>query len=36
VQLRQKASGKGKLIVAFSDGRSKDAIVEAIRKAVEG
>jgi ParB family transcriptional regulator, chromosome partitioning protein len=36
VQLQQKASGKGKLIVAFSDGRSRDAIVEAIRKAVEG
>jgi ParB-like chromosome segregation protein Spo0J len=36
VRLQQKPSGRGKLIVEFSDGRSRDAIVEAIRKAVEG
>jgi len=34
VQLQQKASGKGKLVVEFSDVKSRDAIVAAIRGAV--
>jgi ParB family chromosome partitioning protein len=34
VQLRQRASGKGKLIVEFGDAKSRDAIVAAIMGAV--
>jgi ParB family chromosome partitioning protein len=35
VQLHQKASGKGKLIVEFADAKSRDAIVGAIKMAAE-
>jgi ParB family chromosome partitioning protein len=35
VQLQQKASGTGKLIVEFSDGKARDALIEAIKSAVE-
>ena len=35
VQLHQKSSGAGKLIVEFSDPKAKDAVIEAIKKAVE-
>jgi ParB family chromosome partitioning protein len=35
VQLQQKASGKGKLIVEFSDAKSRDTLVAAIKGAVE-
>jgi ParB family chromosome partitioning protein len=35
VQLRQAASGKGKLIVEFGDTASRDALVAAIKAAVE-
>jgi ParB family transcriptional regulator, chromosome partitioning protein len=34
VQLRQKASGKGKLIVQFADAEARDAIVLAIKAAM--
>jgi ParB-like chromosome segregation protein Spo0J len=36
VQLQQKASGKGKLIVEFSDAKTRDAIVAAIKGAADG
>jgi ParB family chromosome partitioning protein len=36
VQLQQKASGKGKLIVEFADVKARDVIVEAIRATIEG
>jgi hypothetical protein len=35
VQLHQKASGRGKLIVEFTDSVSRDALVAAIKKAAE-
>ena len=35
VQLQQKASGKGKLIVEFGDSEARDAIIAAIKAAVE-
>jgi len=35
VQLQQKASGKGKLIVEFGDSETRDAILEAIRGVVD-
>jgi ParB family transcriptional regulator, chromosome partitioning protein len=35
VQLQQKASGKGKLIVEFGDLAARDALIEAIKAAVE-
>lgn len=35
VQLHQKASGAGKLIVEFKDSGTRDAVVEAIRSAAE-
>jgi ParB family chromosome partitioning protein len=35
VQLQQKASGKGKLIVEFADVKARDVIVEAIRATIE-
>jgi ParB family transcriptional regulator, chromosome partitioning protein len=34
VELRQKASGKGKLIVQFADAEARDAIVQAIKSAM--
>jgi ParB family chromosome partitioning protein len=34
VELRQKASGKGKLIVQFADAEARDAIVLAIKSAM--
>jgi hypothetical protein len=34
VQLHQKATGAGKLVVEFADARSRDAIVGAIRAAI--
>jgi ParB family chromosome partitioning protein len=36
VELHQKSSGSGKLIVDFADAKVRDAIVEAIRSAIEG
>jgi len=36
VELRQKSSGTGKLIVEFADPKTRDAAIEAIKKAVEG
>lgn len=33
VQLQQRASGAGKLIVEFGDGETRDAVIEAIRNA---
>ncbi len=36
VELQQKSSGAGKLIVEFTDPKAKDAMVEAIKRAVEG
>jgi ParB family chromosome partitioning protein len=35
VELRQKAGGKGKLIVEFADAQSRDGIVEAIKAVVQ-
>jgi ParB family chromosome partitioning protein len=35
VQLQQKASGKGKLIVEFGDSASRDAVIGAIKAVVE-
>lgn len=34
VELQQKASGAGKLVVEFADAGARDAIMEAIRVAV--
>jgi hypothetical protein len=34
VELRQKAGGKGKLIVQFADAEVRDAIVRAIKSAM--
>ncbi|MGO9634796.1 MAG: hypothetical protein ACLPX1_13005 [Steroidobacteraceae bacterium] len=36
VDLQQKSSGAGKLIVEFADPKTRDAVVEAIKGAVEG
>ena len=37
VELRQKSSGTGKLIVEFADPKTRrDVAIEAIKKAVEG
>jgi ParB family chromosome partitioning protein len=36
VELHQKSSGSGKLIVEFADAKVRDAIVEGIRSAIEG
>jgi ParB family chromosome partitioning protein len=35
VQLQQKASGKGKLIVEFGDSATRDAVIEAIKAVLE-
>jgi len=35
VELQQKSSGAGKLIVEFQDSAARDALVEALKKAVE-
>ncbi len=35
VELQQKSSGAGKLIVEFADPKARDAVIEAIKRAVE-
>jgi len=35
IELHQKSTGSGKLIVEFADAESRDAIVEAIKSVVE-